>query len=93
MRPVSTPACPAGRPHEYGRVRDHRGRRDGIDAAVELFRNHGVRAIFATAHCDDDARRRAQPAFPLAWLRKPYTVDSLVAAVRRAFHQLQGETR
>ena len=26
------------------------GHRDGVEAAIELFREHGVRSIFATAH-------------------------------------------
>jgi hypothetical protein len=28
------------------------GRRDGVDAAIELFGRHGIRSIFATAHMD-----------------------------------------
>lgn len=59
------------------------GERDGIDAALELFREHGLRCIFATAHADDDARHRAAPAKPLAWLQKPYSVASLVALINQ----------
>ena len=64
------------------------GDRDGIDAARELFRLHGVRCIFASAHSDDDTRRRAAPAAPLGWLQKPYTMASLTAMVRAAFKEL-----
>jgi DNA-binding NarL/FixJ family response regulator len=64
------------------------GPRDGIDAAVELFRTLGIRCVFATAHSDDAVRQRAQPAAPLAWVRKPYTMATLVAAVRRAIRDL-----
>lgn len=28
------------------------GKRDGIDAALELYRDYGIRCIFATAHAD-----------------------------------------
>jgi DNA-binding NarL/FixJ family response regulator len=64
------------------------GTRDGIDAALELFHEHGIRCIFATAHYDQQARRRAEPAAPLGWLQKPYTMVSLVAMVRRALKDL-----
>jgi DNA-binding NarL/FixJ family response regulator len=60
------------------------GSRDGVDAALELFRAHGIRCIFATAHYDHDVRSRAAGAYPLGWLQKPYTMASLVAMVRNA---------
>jgi two-component system, response regulator PdtaR len=60
------------------------GLRDGVDAAVELFREHGTRSIFATAHDDPRTRRRAAAAEPLGWLRKPYSPDDLIAAVKAA---------
>lgn len=62
------------------------GRQDGVEAALRLFRDHGIRCIFATAHADEHARRRAAPAEPLGWLQKPYTMTSLVALVRRVLH-------
>jgi DNA-binding NarL/FixJ family response regulator len=65
------------------------GKRDGIDAALELFTDHRIRCIFATAYADQDVMRRAQPANPLGWLQKPYTMASLVAAVQAAFEQLR----
>jgi FixJ family two-component response regulator len=64
------------------------GARDGVDAAVEIFRELGLRAVFATAHSDTAVRRRAEPASPLGWLQKPYTTLSLVEAVRRAVKDL-----
>ena len=65
------------------------GTRDGIDAALDLSRTHGIRCVFATAHSDVDARMRALPADPLGWLQKPYTVASLVEMVRQALDQLR----
>jgi two-component system, response regulator PdtaR len=59
------------------------GTRDGIDTAIQLFREHGLRCIFATAHVDDEARRRAAPAMPLAWVPKPYSTSSLLDLVRQ----------
>jgi DNA-binding NarL/FixJ family response regulator len=64
------------------------GARDGIDAALELFAAQGIRCVFATAHHHADARARAQPARPLGWLAKPYTMVSLVRAVRDALREL-----
>jgi DNA-binding response OmpR family regulator len=64
------------------------GDRDGIDTAIALFAEQGLRCIFATAHHDEHARRRAEPAAPLGWLAKPYTMASLVTMVRRALDEL-----
>lgn len=60
------------------------GERDGVDAAGELFRELGIRCIFATAHDDQGTRSRAEPFSPLGWLTKPYTMVSLIALVRQA---------
>ena len=59
------------------------GRRDGVDLALELFHKHGLRCIFATAHIDAEAQKRAEPAHPLGWLPKPYRPAALVALVQR----------
>jgi len=60
------------------------GTRDGIDLAIELYRDHAIRCLFATSHADARARLRAEPANPLGWLQKPYTMTSLVGLVRQA---------
>lgn len=64
------------------------GDRDGIDTALQLFAEQGLRCIFATAHHDEQSRRRAAPAVPLGWLHKPYTMASLVGMVRSALDAL-----
>jgi two-component system, response regulator PdtaR len=69
------------------------GDRDGVDTALELFRSHGIRCIFASAHSDSEARRRADPAAPLGWLDKPYAMGSLTMLVRRAANELRGNER
>jgi two-component system, response regulator PdtaR len=66
------------------------GERDGIHAAVEIFRTLGIRCIFATAHYDQDSLERAKPAMPFGWLQKPYSMVSLVNAVCRALKELDG---
>lgn len=67
------------------------GNRDGIDTALELFRLHSIRCIFASAYSDQEARQRAAPARPLGWLQKPYTMASLTALVREAVSELRGK--
>jgi two-component system, response regulator PdtaR len=67
------------------------GDRDGVDTALELFRLHGVRCIFASAYSDHEARLRAEPAAPLGWLQKPYSMASLTQVVRRAAKELHGK--
>ena len=64
------------------------GGRDGIDAALEIFRSLGIRCIFATAHADPVTRARAEPAAPLGWLPKPYAMEAAVAVAREAVAQL-----
>jgi DNA-binding NarL/FixJ family response regulator len=64
------------------------GARDGIDAALALFERFGIRSIFATAHHDAAMRARAEPASPLGWLPKPYSMHSLVARVKSAAAEL-----
>jgi DNA-binding NarL/FixJ family response regulator len=63
-------------------------KRDGIDAARELFQELDIRCIFATAHDDAGTRKRAEPYAPLGWLAKPYTMASLVALVADALSRL-----
>jgi len=65
------------------------GDRDGIDTALELFRTHGIRCIFASAYSDHDSRLRAAPAAPLGWLQKPYSMASLTTVVRTALRELR----
>jgi DNA-binding NarL/FixJ family response regulator len=64
------------------------GRRDGVDAAGELYRELGIRCVFATAHDDRHMRGRAEPFAPLGWLTKPYTMASLVAIVKDAISKV-----
>jgi len=64
------------------------GKRDGIDAAVEIFRRFAVRSIFATALADSVVKDRAQAARPLAWLAKPFNDRKLVATVQSALDEV-----
>lgn len=62
--------------------------RDGIEAAITLRNELDLPSIIATGSMDDENRRRAAPAAPLAWLPKPYSADDLVATVTAALAKL-----
>ena len=64
------------------------GKHDGIDAALVLFRAYGVRCIFATGVTNPQARERAAPAAPLAWLQKPFSMNALISAVDDALAEI-----
>jgi two-component system, response regulator PdtaR len=57
------------------------GRRDGVEAAIELFESFRIRSIFASAHTDPDTRKRAASASPIGWLQKPYPSDALIRLI------------
>ena len=62
--------------------------RDGVDAALEIYRTLGIRSIFASAHGDAQVRARAEAARPLGWIAKPYRVETLLAAVEEALRRI-----
>ncbi|TPJ47999.1 response regulator [Mesorhizobium sp. B2-7-1] len=65
------------------------GKRDGVDAALELYRELGIRCIFTTAHGDRDVRLRAEAAKPLGWVQKPYSIATLITAIRNGFDEIE----
>lgn len=64
--------------------------RDGVDAALSIFRSTGIRSVFASAHADPHTKERAADAQPLAWVAKPYSMTSLIGTVRAALTELKG---
>jgi two-component system, response regulator PdtaR len=60
------------------------GKRDGVDAAIEIFERFGIRSIFASAPADAADRARAESARPLAWLPKPFSDKKLLTTVESA---------
>jgi DNA-binding NarL/FixJ family response regulator len=65
------------------------GKRDGVEAALEVFTAYGVRSIFATAHHDRHTRSRAKDAEPFGWLPKPYQLDALISMVNAAIAEIE----
>ncbi len=64
------------------------GPQDGVDAALRIYEETGIRCIFATAHADLQSKARALAAAPLAWLQKPYGRATLLETVATALEQL-----
>lgn len=60
------------------------GRRDGIDAAIEIRERADIGCIFVSAHQDDAARTRAEGARPVGWVGKPFSHAQVLAAIRDA---------
>lgn len=65
------------------------GSRDGVDAALEIYRRFGLRCVFATAHADGATRMAAAPSRPLGWLIKPYSDRELLQTLERARAELE----
>jgi two-component system, response regulator PdtaR len=64
------------------------GAGDGVEAAHEIFKACGIRSLFASAYSNPETRHRAEASLPLGWIAKPYTMGSLVDAVRTALRSL-----
>lgn len=56
--------------------------RDGVDAAIEIFKTMGIRSIFVTAHTDSETMERASAARPFGWVQKPYRMENLVSTIQ-----------
>jgi DNA-binding NarL/FixJ family response regulator len=66
------------------------GPSDGVEAAIAIFKQKGIRSLFASAYHDAETRRRAEPCAPLGWIAKPYPMHALVLAVRDAMRAVGG---
>jgi DNA-binding NarL/FixJ family response regulator len=62
--------------------------RDGVDAALEIYRTLGIRSLFASAHGDAQVKARAEAARPLGWVAKPYRVETLLKAIEGALREV-----
>jgi CheY-like chemotaxis protein len=60
------------------------GKRDGVNAAIEIRERCGIRSIFFSVPVDAGGKARAAAARPLAWLAKPFTIEKLVATIESA---------
>jgi DNA-binding NarL/FixJ family response regulator len=65
------------------------GEKDGIEAALQLYRELGIRCIFASAHVEPPYRQRAAAAAPLGWVQKPYSIGAVVDAVQKALPEAE----
>ena len=65
-----------------------RGDTDGIVAAIEINRRHGIRCLFCSAHTDPGTIERGQMADPVGWLAKPFSGPQLTEAIVAALDAL-----
>jgi CheY-like chemotaxis protein len=61
------------------------GAEGGVHAATEINRRFGIRSIFVTAYTDPETRQRAAVANPVGFVEKPFSPETLLAAIRAAF--------
>jgi len=66
------------------------GPRDGIETAIELRSRFDIPCVFATAHVDDETIARANPAGPLGWVAKPYSIAALVQLLNAVLPPSEG---
>ncbi len=66
------------------------GPEDGIELAHQLSGRLGVRAIFVTGHSNPESVARGTSANPISWIKKPFGLGTIVAAVELARRELQG---
>ncbi len=61
-----------------------KGERDGVSAALSIFKTHGIRSVFVSAYCDVATVARAALAEPLGWVKKPIEKFDLEAVLEDA---------
>lgn len=61
-----------------------KGKADGVDAAVRIYREFGVPAVFLTAHSDEATLKRALRAGQFGYVLKPFQELELLVAIRMA---------
>lgn len=67
------------------------GARDGVETALELYREFGLRCLFVSAHSDAGTRERGAAAHPVGWLMKPFSGGQLLSAVATAVRDMDSE--
>jgi len=69
------------------------GPKDGVDAATAIMERFAIPSLFVSAYTDERTKARAEPAHPLGWLTKPFTVDQLAESVRAAADRMPRRER
>jgi two-component system, response regulator PdtaR len=64
------------------------GQSDGVQAAISIFRDLGIRSIFTSGHADAAVREQARDAKPLGWISKPYSSAELLDAVQHGLSEV-----
>lgn len=56
----------------------------GISAAVSIRESIGIKTLFVTGYTDAVTRDRAQHAWPLGFIKKPFNAEELIRVLRSA---------
>jgi CheY-like chemotaxis protein len=64
------------------------GASDGVRAAIDIYRDSGIRSIFTSGHADAVVHEQAREAEPLGWLDKPYSNSELLRVVTEGLSHL-----
>jgi CheY-like chemotaxis protein len=64
-----------------------RGELDGIQAAAEISRRHGIPVVYLTAFSDDETLQRAKVAEPFGYITKPFRIGDLHSLVEMAIYR------
>ncbi len=62
-----------------------KGKKDGISAATDLYRDLGIRSIYLSAYGNLETRTRAAQSNPYGWIPKPideYALETLLRTIR-----------
>ena len=66
---------------------------DGVEAATDIREALDIRAIFLTAYSDARTRDRAQAAWPLGLVKKPFEPEALGSVLRGAANLIKAQRR
>jgi diguanylate cyclase (GGDEF)-like protein/PAS domain S-box-containing protein len=69
------------------------GEKDGIEAATQIKRDHGIPVIFLTAYADDKTLERAKAAEPFGYVLKPFKERELYSTIDIALYKSRADRR
>jgi PAS domain S-box-containing protein len=69
------------------------GEMDGIDAVIEIQKNHDIPVIYLTAHSEEHTLQRAKSTRPYGYILKPVNLNELYSSIDIALYKYTMEQR
>ena len=69
------------------------GPMNGIEAATEIGKKHGIPIIFLTSHTDTEAIESAKKTHPFGYLSKPINIQSLAISIDVAIYKSNADVK